>query len=91
MFSIFRHPLIKRHLFENITRYIFMCCLSPAASVFCMLLCVARMDVGVVLLSCFYVPHCYVCLYAVGVVERVSIIVDKLDSCLRMAEYDRNM
>jgi hypothetical protein len=56
----FRHPLIKRHLFENISCYVFMSCLPPAASVFC----VARMDIDVVLLSCVYVPHWYVCFYA---------------------------
>jgi hypothetical protein len=34
-FSVFffRHPLIKIHLFENITRYVFMSCLPPVASV----------------------------------------------------------
>jgi hypothetical protein len=34
---IFRHPPIKRHLFKNITRYVFMRDLPPAASVFSVL------------------------------------------------------
>jgi hypothetical protein len=50
---IFRNPLITRHLFENITCHVFMCCLPPAVSMFCILFCVAHMDVGDMLLSCF--------------------------------------
>jgi hypothetical protein len=61
-------------LFENTTRYVFTRCLAPAASVFSVLFCAARIDVGVVL-SCFYVLHWYVCLYAVGLVECASLIV----------------
>jgi hypothetical protein len=38
-------------------------------------ICVAHMDVGVVLLSCYYVPHWCVCLYTVGLVECVSLII----------------
>jgi hypothetical protein len=45
-----------------------------AASVFYTLICVAGMDVGVILLSWFYVPHLYVCVYAVGRVEYVPLI-----------------
>jgi hypothetical protein len=30
----FQHPLIERHLFENITRHVFMRCIPSAATVF---------------------------------------------------------
>jgi hypothetical protein len=73
MFSFFIiHSL--RHLFENITCYAFMRWLPPVVSVFCMLFCVVHMDVGVAS-SCFYVPRWYVCVYAVGLVECLSLIV----------------
>jgi hypothetical protein len=47
--------------------------LPLAVLVFCVLFGVARVDVAVVLLSCFYVFCWYVCLHAVGLVECVSL------------------
>jgi hypothetical protein len=49
--------------------------------------CVARMDVGVVLLSCCYVPHSYACLHAVALVECVSLII--MDVKLKISLEER--
>jgi hypothetical protein len=56
-----------------------MRCLRPAASVFRVLLCIPHIDLGEVLLSCFYVPHWYVCLYALGLIIS-DTQVDQLSS-----------
>jgi hypothetical protein len=62
-------------MFGNISLHVFLCCLPLAVSVFCVLFCAARVEVGVVLLSRYYVPHWYVCVYAVALPVRMC---DKL-------------
>jgi hypothetical protein len=53
-------------MFENITHYVFMHCLTPA--VLCVILCSSYGCRW----YCFYVPHWYVCVSPFGLVECVS-------------------
>jgi hypothetical protein len=39
------HPIIKRHLFESVTRYVLLHCLPRAALMSCVLFCVACVDI----------------------------------------------
>jgi hypothetical protein len=65
--SNFCYPRIKRHLKTSLITFSCAALLS-----YCVLFCVVHMDVGLVVLSCFYVPHWYVCVNPFGLVECVS-------------------
>jgi hypothetical protein len=73
MFSIFVIHSLKTFVGEHHSL-----CFHPLPSLcgisVLRVICAAGVDVSVVL-SCYYVPHWHVCLYAVGLVECVSLTI----------------
>jgi hypothetical protein len=74
MLSIFHHAPIKRHFFGE--SHLLCIHAMPSFSGVRVLhvICIAHVDVGMVLLSRYYVPHWCVSFCAVGLAEFVTLL-----------------
>jgi hypothetical protein len=85
---LFCHPL-----FQNICWRTSLITFSCAAFLLwkVRVICVVRMDVDMVLLSCYYVPHWCVCLYTVGQVELCHLLLSSFLIYLHFTIFSNGM